>query len=141
MRGSTTPEDLLADFKLAEIPEWECKICKSTNCFNCYPSVCQRHIEMEDEATAKMIRSMSKMCPKRGCGRRIMRSGGCAHMTCRKMGGEGMCLFLRPSLTGSFRKRLWHRMVLELQGHLGQWETPCSKLSLVVVGHTSSSTL
>lgn len=81
-------ERLLADTCLAEILEWVCKVCNNTNCFNCHPSICQRHIEMEDEATAKKLRELSKVCPKRGCGRRLMRSGGCAHMTCKKIGGK-----------------------------------------------------
>jgi hypothetical protein len=132
------PKDLLADFNPAEIPEWVCNICNNTNCYNCHPSICQKHLEMEDEASARKIREISKLCPKRGCGRRLMRSGGCAHMTCRIVGGERPCLFpkicggenrKKNSLLG--RKWLWHALVLELQGHLAKWApSPCSKLSL-----------
>lgn len=88
---------LLADSSPAESPNWVCKICNNANCFNCHPSVCQYHIKMEDDESAKTIRKMSKVCPKRGCGRRLMRSGGCAHMTCQIIAGER---FIIPARCG-----------------------------------------
>ncbi|KAH8654592.1 hypothetical protein BGZ60DRAFT_532960 [Tricladium varicosporioides] len=57
----------------AEIPQW----------------ICKRHLEAEDEETMSLVRKMSKVCPKRGCGRRMMRSAGCAHMTCWVIAGSG----------------------------------------------------
>ena len=38
----------------------------------------------DERATEKMIDTVSKMCPGKGCGWRIQKTDGCDHMTCKR---------------------------------------------------------
>ena len=41
-----------------------------------------RAVDDQERDTERMLERETKLCPRRGCGVRIMRNGGCDHMTC-----------------------------------------------------------
>lgn len=79
---------------LSASPKFRCKSCKKSHCVvhniswhkgeTCaeYDYRTNKHLKKEEEkASRTVLESTTKGCP--GCGRRIEKSAGCDHMTCK----------------------------------------------------------
>ncbi|KAJ1308389.1 hypothetical protein OPQ81_004095 [Rhizoctonia solani] len=91
----------------AELPIVTCQKCGSKSCFT-HESIwhegktCAEYTEellskanvipgrvLESRKSETWIKSNTKKCPGKGCGRPIQKNDGCDHMTCRKPAGCG----------------------------------------------------
>ncbi|KIW65741.1 hypothetical protein PV04_07967 [Phialophora macrospora] len=78
----------------ASSPAWTCQRCQTQNCFT-HRSLWHTGLTCEQfdagdtvkGLAEEMIARMTKKCPARGCGRRLVKNGRCKDMHCKKAAG------------------------------------------------------
>jgi IBR domain, a half RING-finger domain len=75
--------------------EWRCIKCQQLNCFKCKGSghpeeTCEAYQARQNDSGAndRRILQLTKRCPKKGCGNRIEKNGGCINMKCKRLQTE-----------------------------------------------------